>query len=111
MTRKMIDVERLADLEADKARLDWLDSVNLKANERNGTVYGWQYDINHNRAALTDCHLPAFSVREAIDAARFPEKRHEIIAASAREQARLKDFDERYPGVREKARAHLARRK
>ena len=111
MTRKMIDAERLAELETDKARLDWLDSVNLKSNERNGTVYGWQYDINHNRAALTDCHLPAFTVREAIDAARFPEKRTEIIFGSTREQARRRDFDERFPGVRERAAAHVARRK
>jgi hypothetical protein len=111
MPRRMIDAERLAALEADKARLDWLDSVNLNANERNGTIYGWRYDINHNRAALTDCHLPAFSVREAIDAARFPERAGEIRLNSIREQARLKDFDERFPGVRETARAHLARRK
>lgn len=57
-------------LTADKARLDWLDQVNAGTNERNGTRYGWRYDINHNRAALTDHNYPPLSVREAIDAAR-----------------------------------------
>jgi hypothetical protein len=59
-----------AALRADKERLDWLDRVNENTNERNGTNYGWRYDINHNRAALTDCNLPALSIRAAIDAAR-----------------------------------------
>lgn len=53
----------------DTARLDWLDQVNANTNERNGTRYGWRYDINHNRAALTDCNSPALTIREAINAA------------------------------------------
>jgi hypothetical protein len=56
----------------DTERLDWLDGVNQKANGRNGTRYGWKFDINHNRAALTDCNCPALSIREAIDAAMKP---------------------------------------
>lgn len=57
-------------VKADTDRLDWLDGVNKRANGRNGTTYGWKYDINHNRAALTDNNFPALSVRAAIDAAR-----------------------------------------
>jgi hypothetical protein len=57
-------------VKADTDRLDWLDSVNIRANTRNGSNYGWKFDINHNRAALTDCNSPALSVRAAIDAAR-----------------------------------------
>ncbi len=53
----------------DAERLDWLDEVNRKTNERNGTRYGWKFDINHNRAALMDHNWPAKSIREAIDAA------------------------------------------
>lgn len=59
---------------ADSARLDWLDEANRRANARNGTVYGWRVDVNHNRMALTDHNLPALSVRQAIDEtmARWP---------------------------------------
>ncbi|ODM79105.1 hypothetical protein A6452_28845 [Bradyrhizobium elkanii] len=57
-------------VKADTDRLDWLDRVNERANQRNGSRYGWKFDINHNRAALTDCNSPALSVRVAIDAAR-----------------------------------------
>jgi|GEM_PF-2059712 len=59
----------LAEAQKDGERLDWLDEVNRKANERNGTVYGWRFDINHNRAALMDHNWPALSIRAAIDAA------------------------------------------
>jgi len=97
--------DRVRELEEDKERLDWLDAVNLRMNERNGSVYGWKYDINHNRASLTDHNLPALTIREAIDCARFPEKAGEIIAASVKEGARRADFDRRFPGVRERARA------
>ncbi len=55
---------------ADTDRLDWLDRVNERANQRNGSRYGWKFDLNHNRAALTDMNVPALSVRVAIDAAR-----------------------------------------
>lgn len=58
----------------DAARLDWLDAVNKSANDRNGTGYGWRFDINHNRAALSDHHVPALKVRQAIDEARASSK-------------------------------------
>lgn len=63
-------VKRCEQLLEDAARLNWLDDVNSRTNERNGTKYGWRFDINHNRAALTDHNYPALPVREAIDAAR-----------------------------------------
>lgn len=63
----LAEIERLTQ---DRARFNWLDHVNANINERNGSKYGWKYDINHNRAALTDCNFPALSIREAIDAAR-----------------------------------------
>jgi hypothetical protein len=56
-------------LRKDEERLDWLDAANKRTNERMGTVYGWRFDIKHNRAALTDHNLPALTVREAVDAA------------------------------------------
>jgi hypothetical protein len=56
-------------LSADTRRLNWLDEVNQRTNQRTGTVYGWRFDINHNRAALTDHNLPAVMVRQAIDEA------------------------------------------
>lgn len=56
-------------VEKDAARLDWLDEVNRKTNVHYGTQYGWKFDINHNRAALTDHNWPARTVRQAIDAA------------------------------------------
>jgi hypothetical protein len=59
---------------ADTSRLNWLDEVNRRANERNGTVYGWRFDINHNRAALTDHNLPALTIRQAIDEAMKANK-------------------------------------
>jgi len=57
-------------VKADTDRLDWLDAVNQRANARYGSKYGWKFENNHNRAALTDNNAPALSVREAIDAAR-----------------------------------------
>jgi hypothetical protein len=57
-------------IKADTDRLDWLDAVNHRANARNGSRYGWKFEINFNRAALTDNNSPALSVRAAIDAAR-----------------------------------------
>ena len=59
---------RVKSLEADKARLDWLDSANEEMNLRTGTHYGWRFDWNGNRVAiLSDMHLPPLSVREALD--------------------------------------------
>lgn len=71
----------------DRARLDWLDQVNANANDRNKTTYGWRFDINHNRAALTDHNHPALSVREAIDVARgaLGETEAALLAARRRE--------------------------
>lgn len=66
----------------DSGRLDWLDQVNRRSNDQNNTVYGWKFDINHNRAALTDCNIPALTVREAIDAARHPDQRARIESQS-----------------------------
>lgn len=74
---------------ADTERLDWLDDVNRKANERNSTKYGWKFDINHNRAALTDHNWPAVSIREAIDDARgraAPEGGNLSTAQTAQEE-------------------------
>lgn len=55
----------------DKERLDFLDKINADANAENGTAYGWCFDVNHNRSEvrLSDCHVPALTVREAIDKA------------------------------------------
>lgn len=65
----------VARLTADKERLDWLDRANHALNEAHGTKYGWKYDANHNRLqiALTDCNIPAFSIRSAIDDVRAEE--------------------------------------
>jgi len=60
----------LEEARKDAERLNWLDEVNRRTNERNGTVYGWKFDMNHNRAALMDHNFPALSIRAAIDAAR-----------------------------------------
>jgi hypothetical protein len=54
----------------DAARLDYLDSLNQRLNAQQGSSYGWRLDINHNRVSLTDMHVPALTVREAIDALR-----------------------------------------
>ena len=63
-------VKRCEQLLEDSARLNWLDEVNQRTNDRNGTRYGWRFDINHNRAALTDHNRPVLTVREAIDDAK-----------------------------------------
>jgi len=55
---------------ADTDRLDWLDAVNHRQNVRTGSNYGWKFDLNHNRAALTDNNAPGLSIRAAIDSAR-----------------------------------------
>lgn len=63
--------ERLAEVDSDADRLDYLDTCNTGFNHRNGTRYGWKLDWNHNRIALTDHNLPPLTVREAIDASRL----------------------------------------
>jgi hypothetical protein len=63
-------LSRFSEAQRDTARLDWLDSMNRRTNEHYGTTYGWRFDLNHNRGAmLADHHIPALSVREAIDEA------------------------------------------
>lgn len=52
--------------EEDTRMLDHLDKLNTEANARNGTVYGWRLETNHNRTALTDHNVPHKTVREAI---------------------------------------------
>jgi hypothetical protein len=59
--------EQIVDMLKDQQRLDFLDRVNQSTNERIGSRYGWKFDINHNRAALTDHNHPALTVREALD--------------------------------------------
>lgn len=68
------EAARLA--EADTARLDFLDQMNAAKNEFHGTRYGWKYEVNHNRIALSDHNWPPLKVREAIDQAR---ERHAAI--------------------------------
>ena len=64
-----ITADEFAAMARDSERLDWLDDLNKKFNERTGTTYGWKLDWTCNRWALSDCNLPALTVREAIDAA------------------------------------------
>lgn len=73
----------------DAERLDWLDRVNAATNEHNGTTYGWRYDINHNRAALTDHNHPALTVRDAIDVARGVKTATEAAGTSREARAIL----------------------
>lgn len=56
--------------ERDTERLDWLDAVTKRTNERCGTIYGWKFDINHNRASLSNHNHPPLTVRTAIDDAQ-----------------------------------------
>lgn len=78
LERQLAELRQLtAQQVEDAARLDWLDAVNRQTNERHNTTYGWKFDINHNRAALTDHNLPALSIREAIDVARQAGKEKE----------------------------------
>jgi len=58
------------ELVKDAERLDYLDTRNARKNERNGTIYGWWLNENHNRIALEDHDQRKLSAREAIDAAR-----------------------------------------
>ena len=83
MTNKPTDrieaeTQRLRNQKTDTRRLDWLDEVNRRTNERIGTVYGWRFDINHNRAALMDHNSPALTIRQAIDKAMTD---HQVAAA------------------------------
>jgi hypothetical protein len=82
-------------LEADAARLDWLDAVNAKTNAGNGTTYGWKFDINHNRAALTDHNWPALKVREAIDAAMSETPNVELTGDGERSLPASRERSER----------------
>lgn len=78
-TREMGD-EWIRALEADKARLDFLDECNAALNARSGTAYGWAMVMNHNvNRLMTERHHLAVdlhdskahgapSCRDAIDA-------------------------------------------
>lgn len=44
--------ERVKALEADKARLDFLDACNAALNRRYGTNYGWSLVLSHNVTRL-----------------------------------------------------------
>jgi hypothetical protein len=65
-------------LRGDGERLDWLEKLNKRLNERHGTVYQWKMIINENvnRLFLVDlndaeCGFGSFATpRAAIDAAR-----------------------------------------
>lgn len=72
----------------DQDRLDWLDYVNRSINAQHGTVYGWRFSVNHNRAEarLDDCNIPALSVREAIDAAAWGELGAQLKNAATKTQ-------------------------
>lgn len=80
------------DLLEDKARLDYLDSINTRMNWRNGTRYGWRIEINHLRVALADSHAPFRTVREAIDDHRTGN--YEPVRQAAFLIGRLKDAEE-----------------
>lgn len=69
---------RVAELEADTSRLDFLDDLNAQLNAASGTVYRWEMVINHNvnrlmmnfprGVDLNDAKAHGFpSCREAID--------------------------------------------
>ena len=60
-------IERVAELERDKERLDLLDECNAEFNSRCGSNYGWKVDWNHNRIALVDTGIPKTDVRTALD--------------------------------------------
>ncbi|BCU49145.1 hypothetical protein CIAM_26660 [Citrobacter amalonaticus] len=55
----------------DTKRLDWLDAQNKRLNEYYVTLYGWKFDANFQRNAMTlnDSNYPVMTVRQAIDQA------------------------------------------
>ena len=81
-----IDRARLEALEADKARLDWLDRMNAGLNQRYGTAYRWRLILNHNVTRLLlgdflmDLHdteggkTGLTSCRDAIDEVRLSRR-------------------------------------
>lgn len=73
----------IPDSSDDTKRLDWLDSKNQHLNKISGSTYGWRFEMNHNRCALTDHHHPVKSVRQAIDEAMLaaaPAQENDNIA-------------------------------
>lgn len=48
---------RVAALEEDKARLDFLDECNIRLNAKYGTSYGWKLILNHNVNRLMLGHM------------------------------------------------------
>ena|ERR1700689_5255666 len=71
----------------DSLRLDFLDRVNAALNRHYGTTYGWKYDVNHNRCkiSLEDSHIPALSVRAALDKAMGSQSDADAEVAPSRE--------------------------
>ena len=58
--------ERVRVLEADKARLDFLDECNSALNARSGTVYGWAMVMNHNvNRLMTERHHLAVDLHDS----------------------------------------------
>ena len=58
--------ERIAALDADKARLDFLDKCNAALNARSGTVYGWAMVMNHNvNRLMTERHHLAIDLHDS----------------------------------------------
>ena len=54
----------------DTNRLDYLDQLNGKLNQKSGSKYGWRLEVNHNRVALMEHDPMKQSVREANDSHR-----------------------------------------
>lgn len=81
-------LDRVEALEADKARLDFLDEANTRLNAKYGTTYRWKLIMNHNVNRLMIGHLDVDlndaepnalkSCRDAID-----ERMREVGAARA----------------------------
>lgn len=86
---------RVAELEQDRARLDFLDRANNRLNAAYGTQYRWQLIMNHNVNRLASGHLVIDlhdmapngvpSCRTAID-----EKMREVEALSSLPTAQVK---------------------
>jgi hypothetical protein len=70
-------IRRLREAEKDSDRVNWLDKKNAEMNARTNSNYGWKFDVNHNRIALTDCNWPNHTARQAIDEAMKIEKENE----------------------------------
>jgi|HubBroStandDraft_1064217.scaffolds.fasta_scaffold27520_7 hypothetical protein len=105
-------IERVRELEADKARLDFLDECNRRLNSQSGSKYGWRLILNHNVNRLMSGHLSIdlhdseggshklSSCRAAIDERmsdlrRASTNNQEEVAEMARDAEFLRDFADR----------------